>query len=120
MTSVDGTLSVVVWPVYIGAALAGATPPFTVNEPHNGGYQRGMIHWSPVDDARQVIGRARIVCPAGTYTHFVYFWHPTRPQACGVVQMDHPLTFTEPVNILDVDPIVNNDLQLANTERKQP
>jgi hypothetical protein len=108
-----GKLAVTVWPVYIGVALAGSTPPFTLNEPHNGGYERGQINWVPVPDARQVIGRARIMCPPGTYTHFLYFHHPTRPQTCGVVQMDHPVTFTAPVTCLDVDPIINNDLQLT-------
>ena len=86
----DGKLAVVVWPAYIGAALEGATPPFAVNEPHNGGYQRGQIHWYPVLDDRQVVGRARLTLPPGTYTHFVYFKHPTRPQPCGVAKMAHP------------------------------
>ena len=109
-----GRLAVVVWPIYIGAALVGATPPFTaLSEPHNGGYERGQIVWTPVPDARQVIGRARITLPPGTYTHFLYFHHPVRPQLCGVVQMDHPLVCTQPLTYLDVDPIVNNDLQLA-------
>jgi len=109
---VDGTLSFVVWPVYIGAALEGTTPPFSIDEPINGGYQRGTILWTPVDDRRQVIGRARILLPAGTYTHFVYFHHPTKRQACGVMQMDHPFVCTE-LTVLDVDPIENQDLQLA-------
>ena len=103
----------VVWPVYIGAALAGSTPPFTLAEPHNGGYERGTIVWTPVPDERQVIGRARILLPPGTYTHFLYFHHPSKPQVCGVAQMDHPLVCTEPLTILDVDPILNQDLQLA-------
>ena len=109
----QGRLAVTVWPVYIGAAMAGATPPFTINEPHNGGYQRGTIIWTPVPDARQVIGRARITLPPGTYDWFLYFHHPTRPQLCGMVQMDHPLYCTEPLTYLDVDPIINNDLRLA-------
>ena len=109
----QGRLAVTVWPVYIGAALEGATPPFTISEPHNGGYERGQIVWTPVPDARQVIGRARITLPPGTYTHFLYFHTPARPQVCGVVQMDHPLVCTQPLTYLDVDPIVNNDLRLA-------
>jgi hypothetical protein len=109
----QGAFGAVVWPVYIGAAMAGATPPFTISEPHNGGYERGQILWVPVPDARQVIGRARLILPPGIYTHFLYFHHPTRSQTCGVVQMDHPLRCTQPLTVLDVDPIINNDLQLA-------
>lgn len=112
-TGFEGTFSVLVWPVYIGAALEGTTPPFTVAEPHNGGYQRGTILWTPVPDERQVIGRAQILLPPGVYTHFVYFHHPTRPKTCGVTKMEHPLYCTEPLTILDVDPIVNPDLMMG-------
>jgi hypothetical protein len=113
-SSVDGTLSVIMWPVYIGIARAGVTPPFSIDEPHNGGYQRGQITWTPVPppDPRQVIGRARILCPPGEYTHFVYFHHPTKPKACGVAQLPHPIRF-EVFTTLDVYPIENQDLQLA-------
>lgn len=114
------TLRGIIWPTYIGLALEGTTPPFSINEPHNGGYQRGQIIWTPVPDERQVIGRARIMCPAGDYTHFVYFRHPTRPQACGVVKMAHPVRFTEPINAVDVDPIVNSDLVLSQMKNIHP
>jgi hypothetical protein len=110
--NIEGTLGVVVWPVYIGAAMEGATPPFHVNEPHNGGYRRGTIAWIPVPDSRQVIGRARILVPPGVYTHFVYFHHPVAGQCCGVAKMDFPVHCTEPLTVLDVDPIVNSDLAL--------
>lgn len=116
----DGTLSVVVWPTYIGVAREGPTPPFSCDEPHNGGYQRGQITWTAVPDGREVIGRARILVPPGTYTHFVYFHHPTRPQACGVVKMPHPLRCTEPITVLDVDPITNADLALSRMEGIHP
>ena len=113
MGGFEGTFGAVVWPVYIGAALAGSTPPFTINEPHNGGYERGQITWTAVPDGRQVVGRARILLPPGTYDWFTYHHHPTRPQMCGVAKMDFPLVCTEPLTVLDVDPILNNDLQLA-------
>ena len=112
---IEGYLSVTVWPVYIGCALEDSTPPHTLAEPHNGGYERGTIVWTPVPDGRQVIGRARIVLPPGVYTHFLYFHHPSRPACCGVAKMDHPLTCTEPVTILDVDPILNSDMALLTT-----
>jgi hypothetical protein len=107
----EGVLKAVVWPVYIGAALEGTTPPFSINEPHNGGYMRGQIHWKP--ESGTVIGSAEIYCPAGTYTHFVYFMHPTKPIACGVMKMDHPVIFTEPLNVLEVHRICNGDSELA-------
>ena len=107
----DGVLSAVVWPTYVGVAMEGCTPPFSINEPINGGYQRGQIQWTPVPDERQVIGRARIIVPPGTFTHYVYFRHPSKPQACGVMKMDHPFRCTE-ITTLDLDPICNGDLAL--------
>jgi hypothetical protein len=104
-----GKLSMVVWPAYIGVALEGTTPPFSANEPHDGGYERGQIHWYP--SGLTVQGRAKVLCPPGTYTHFVYFKHPVLGPACGVSKMDYPITFRV-LTILDVDPIVNTDLSL--------
>jgi hypothetical protein len=114
-----GKLTMTVWPAYIGAALEGATPPFSINEPHNGGYERGQIHWYPAKDG-MIVGRARVLCPPGVYTHFVYFKHPTLPQACGVAKMAHSIRFTEPLTVLDVDPIVNSDLALSRMEGIHP
>jgi len=108
----------VVWPVYIGAALEGTTPPFSINEPQTLDYRRGQIDWHPATPEElkngwgEVVGRAKILCTPGTYTHFAYFRHPHKSDAMGVMQMDHPTTFTE-LTILDVYPIVNTDLQLS-------
>ena len=107
----DGKLRMVVWPSHIGVALEGATPPFSINEPHNGGYQRGQIMWEP-RGLNDIVGRAIIPCPPGDYTHFVYFKHPTKPQACGVVKMEHLLRVTDSLMMLEVYPIVNSDLAL--------
>lgn len=106
-----GEFTVVVWPTYIGVASGvngSVAEPLTHPD-----YQRGQIAWTPVDDARQVIGRGRIYCPPGTYTHFVYYQHPTQMRLVGVQQMDHPVVFSQ-LTILDVDPIENHDLRLAS------
>jgi hypothetical protein len=108
-----GTLKGVVWPVYIGAALEGPLPPHSCDEPHNGGYQRGTITWEPVPDSRQLVGRARILLPAGFYTHFVFFTHPSKPQACGVTKMAHPMDLRNPLTYVDIYPIENNSLHLS-------
>lgn len=108
----EGVLSVIVWPTYIGVS-EGFNGVITEPIGHPD-YERGQIMWTPVDDERQVIGRARILCPPGTYTHFLYFQHPTARKLCGFIQMDHPAYFSEKVTVLDVDPIVNHDLRLAH------
>ena len=107
----DGVLTVVVWPTYVGVANGiNGTAAEPIGHPN---YERGQITWTPVEDERQVIGRARILCPPGTYTHFVYYQHPTQMRLVGATQMDYPITFTAANNVLDVDPIENHDLQLA-------
>jgi hypothetical protein len=107
-----GTLAMTVWPVYIGVCNADlGLPPFLLPEPiGDPNYQRGQITWEHRNG--QIVGRARIHCPPGVYTHFVYFHHPTENRISGLTKMPHPVRFTEPTNILDVDPIVNTDLAL--------
>lgn len=113
----DGVLRMVVWPTYVGVASAGVHDgnglPAIVEPISDPVYERGQIVWTPVDDERQVIGRGRITCPPGEYTHFVYFQHPTDARLVGFTPMDHPVRFTEGVNVIDADPIINNDLQLS-------
>jgi hypothetical protein len=88
-------------------------PPFALAEPEiSDVYQRGQITWEYRDD--KVVGRARVVCPMGEYTHFVYFQHPTDKQITGVKKMEHTLRCMYPINYIDVDPIINEDLVLNN------
>ena len=108
----EGKLTFTVWPAYIGLCNANlGMPPFALAEPEVGAeYQRGQITWEYRDG--QIVGRARIICPMGEYTHFVYFQHPTEKQITGLIKMPHPLRCLYLVNTIDVDPIVNEDLVL--------
>lgn len=113
----DGKLALTVWPAYIGLVNANlGTPPFSVVEPiESPDYQRGQITWEYRKAAGfpdSILGRARILCPAGDYTHFAFFQHPTDMRVTGLRKLDHPLRYTERVNTVDVDPIYNEDLQL--------
>lgn len=117
-SGIEGKLHMTVWPAYIGACNAQlGMPPFTIVEPIDDPvYQRGQIIWTPVKDERQIIGRGRITLPPGRYTHYLYFQHPCKQELSGITKMPHDIVFTERVNILDVDPIINTDLALNNTE----
>lgn len=108
----EGTLGLIVWPAYIGAVNAElGLPPFALAEPEVGEeYQRGQINWGYRDG--QIVGRARVLLPAGRFTHWVYFQHPTDRAITGVKKMPHDLVFKLARNIVDVDPIVNDDLAL--------
>ena len=107
----DGTLTMTVWPVYIGLCNANlGTPPFImaaepIDDPR---YQRGQITWEYRDG--RVVGRARIHCPAGEYTHYLYYQHPTDQALTGIARMPHDIRLTYETNIVDVDPIINEDL----------
>jgi hypothetical protein len=108
----DGTLAMTAWPAYIGVCDARrGMPPFIVVEPiDDPNYERGQITWEYRDG--QIVGKARIHCPPGEYTHYLYFQHPKEALVTGMVKMPHPVRFTHPTNVLDVDPIINEDLAL--------
>jgi hypothetical protein len=107
----EGTLSFTVWPAYVGACTGEPTNGVqTVWEPNSPSYKRGQIMWAL--EGEQIVGRAEIHAPAGTYTHLLYFHHPEEPHIAGSVQLPHPLVFTNPTNVIDVYPITNADLEL--------
>lgn len=107
----DGKLSFTVWPAWIGLCNADlGTPPFTVAEPTDDpSYKRGQIQWRHEDG--EIVGSARVHAPAGIYTHFAFYQHPTERQLTGITKMPHALHLTE-FHTLDIDPIKNTDLEL--------
>lgn len=111
-SGIAGTLSFVVWPVYVGVCNAElGTPPLFVDEPINDEvYERGQITWAYENE--KIVGRARVIVPMGFYTHLLYFQHPTKPELTGITKMLHPIRMTEIVNVIDVYPIVNDDTAL--------
>jgi hypothetical protein len=118
----NGELAFTVWPAYLGLVNANlGTPPFSVSEPSNDPvYKRGQIYWEyrSVDGLPdRILGRARIIVPAGEYTHFAFFHHPTDMRVAGLRKLDHPIRYYEEENAVDVDPIYNEDLQLNTMER---
>ena len=110
----DGQITFTVWPNHVGVCNAElGQPPFVLVEPINHpDYRRGQIEWAYRDG--RIVGRARIHCPAGTYTHFVYFNHPSDRMVVGLEKMMHPVCFELDNNVIDVDPIRNHDLELNN------
>jgi hypothetical protein len=70
---------------------------------------RGQIHWEHVDG--DIVGRAFIHVPAGTYTHLAYFHGPEGPAMAGNMQLPHPIVY--PITgVIEVYPITNPDLRL--------
>jgi hypothetical protein len=105
----DGVLSAVVWPTYVGAlTVLGA-------EPDDADYQRGQITWEP-DDHGTVRGRARILVPAGFYTHLAFFHHPSIALMCGLQTIDHPFDFRVNGNI-DLEQITERDFTQLPTPK---
>lgn len=106
-----GELSVVVWPPYIGLATTGDhNGAIAAGEPFEDiNYARGQIMWRTTADDR-VLGAARIVAPAGVYSHLVFFCGPGRehPLMGDPQQLEHPVVFDRP-GFIDVDPIANQD-----------
>ena len=108
----DGKLGFTAWPNHVGVCNAQlGQPPFTVAEPtDHPDYRRGQIEWRYAND--RVVGRGRIHCPRGDYTHFVYFQGPRDIVVSGIEKMAHTVHFENDGNIIDVDPIYNDDLGL--------
>jgi len=96
----DGTLGAVVWPAHVGAIAAGE---LTIGEPDSADYRRGQITWQV--ESGEVVGRAQILLPAGTYTHLCYFRTPSGPSWAGApMQLQHPVVM-DTAGVLDVYPI---------------
>ena len=107
-----GQLSVIVWPVYLGAALGEpGNGTVALGEPYGEpNYQRGQITWTDHGDG-VILGSARIYLPKGIWTHLVFCsgWHRDAVMDGGYTQMEHPIVFDRP-GILNVDPIRNQDV----------
>lgn len=99
----EGTLSMTVWPMYVGLC-AGVIhePLFSVD------YERGQIKWVVMPNG-EIIGSAEINVPAGEYTHLTYHYGPGAGDGfVGQHQLHHPLRFSG-ATIVAVDPINQGD-----------
>ena len=110
----DGTLTIAVWPAYVGACQADPGPgPVAYGEPEATQYQRGQIQWGMEKD--DIVGRALIHAGPGLYTHLAYFRGPEGSCMCGKIQLPHPILFRQP-GVIEVYPITNSDLRLLKAQ----
>src|SRR5262245_32412117 len=100
----DGVLSAVVWPTYAGAFRADGVEPMNDVD-----YERGPITWE-VSPHGLLLGRCRILVPAGQWCHILYTHHPLLPKVFGVQKLVHPFTLYEPGHI-DLEGITQDDIQ---------
>lgn len=118
-TTADGTLSIQVWPAYVGACEM--HPLLTAfSEPQHSYYKRGQIMWGPAGPdlpelAGQIVGRAQILVPPGEYTHLAYFYGPEGPCMAGDgFQLAHPVVLDGKDAVLEVYPITNPHAAMAS------
>lgn len=107
----EGVLGAFVWPVYVGLS-NGQPDPACTGEPFmHPDYQRGQITWTTMPNG-EIIGRAVIHVPAGSYTHLTYHYGPSiwpsGPQLMGYRQNDHGLRFPQ-AGTATIDPINEGD-----------
>lgn len=76
-------------------------------------YQRGQITWNLENG--EIVGRAFIVVPAGTYTHQAYFYGPTGACMSGKMQLSQPITVPS-TGYIEVYPITNPSMRLLQTQ----
>jgi len=106
----DGTLSFVVWPAYVGACTETGEEPI-----NHASYERGMIRWDVMPND-ELVGRARVQIPAGTWTHVLYCPHPTSPQVYSAQKLAHPLVLSG-AGTIDMDCITEKDIQPLSPDR---
>jgi len=98
----DGTLAIIVWPTYVGAAgQHGAEPA------DNDDYERGQITWL-VNAAGEPYGHAQILVPPGVYTDLCYFHHPRSPLMIGYQHLAQPFDFRV-AGVINVEHITKAD-----------
>lgn len=110
----EGSLGVFIWPVYVGLAncVSGeATDSFDGEPFYHPDYARGNIKWVPMPNG-EIIGRAVIHVPKGSYTHLTYHYGPgvwpTGPQVMGRRQLEFALYFPANASVT-IDPINYGD-----------
>lgn len=116
----EGTFTGFVWPVYVGLSLGEPDAACTGEPFYHADYQRGQILWAAMPGG-EVVGRATILVPAGSYTHLTYHYGPSiwpsGPQLMGFRQLEHGLRFGS-AGEATVDPINQGDwVNVARWER---
>lgn len=102
-----GIFGAVVWPTYLGASTGHpGGGPNVGNEPSDSpDYERGQIDWQMENG--EIVGRATLKLPAGTYEYLVFCHGPTGTDLMiDFSKFEHPLTFDR-AGIVDVYPINN-------------
>ena len=113
----DGTLTIAVWPAYVGACQEDPGPgPIAYGEPEAADYHRGQIQWDMEND--EIVGRAFIHAGPGRYTHLAYFRAADGPCMCGKVQFPHPILFRQP-GLIEIYPITNPDMRLLKAQGRK-
>lgn len=106
----EGVLGAVIWPSYVGFCTEDpGAGLIACGEPDDVSYQRGQIQWEYANG--DIVGRAFVNVPAGTYTHLAYFHGPEGPAMGGKMQLSHPI-FYDRTGVVEVYPIINPDLRL--------
>jgi len=114
MITGEGVFGAVIWPSFVGACTEDPGGGLVAyGEPEDVSYSRGGIVWGM--DNGEIVGRALVNLPAGTYTHLAYFHGPEGPRMGGKMQLPHPLVFPTD-GVLEVYPITNPNLEL-NTKQ---
>ena len=108
-----GKLSFTVWPVYVGAANDRGEEPISSFD-----YGRGMIHWDIMPNG-ELVGRSKILVPAGDWNYILYCQHPTQPIITAAQKLDHPLVLPVAGEIT-LDCITEKDINpLLTPEQKE-
>lgn len=102
----DGVLSAIVWPTYVGAVRTDGAEPMSDPE-----YQRGSITWRNEGD--EIVGSATINCPAGEWSWLIYCYGPEKPQFVSSQKLAFPVQ-TGPDGFIRIERITKADFDIEN------
>jgi hypothetical protein len=103
----DGVLSAIVWPTYVGAVKVNGDEPM-----YDYYYKRGQIDW---EYNRGVIeGYARIMVPAGEWSHVIYCRNQFEPGFIIAAKLEHPIMLKTP-DFIDLFGISESDVTLSSS-----
>jgi len=103
----DGVLSALVWPTYVGAVRSNGEEP--MSDPD---YKRGSIQWRTEGD--EIVGSATILVPSGEWSWIIYCYNDIKPTFMSSQQLAHPLRVDGPGGTIDLHRITKDDFDVQN------
>lgn len=106
-SSLDGVLSAIVWPTYVGAVRSNGEEP--MSDPD---YKRGSIKWRTEGDL--IVGSTTILVPAGDWSWLIYCYNDFKPNFISSQKLAHTLHVADQGGSITIERITPDDFKIEN------